>query len=309
MASLGSGEAKLTIETGSVSSYIRRATGWGIGGLLWSYDAPAGVVSAGQRTSGAPFDTGTGRSPSVPVPCCHRRADPVRGRAGRPPCQGTAGPILDTAHVGTDRSARSVPAQGRGLALVALAGVIWGTTGALVQLTVERSALTPLTISAYRAFAAGGVFVVVLALTGRRRRSVSSTRGQRRRLALVGVLIAMSQLLFFMSVAWAGVSLATVICMGFAPVLLLAVTSVRRRHLPTRPQIVTGTVAVSGLLLISLVGGGREHAPHPAMGVLAALGAGGCFAFTADVGASLSQRVDPLTITSGIMVVAAAVLD
>lgn len=201
-----------------------------------------------------------------------------------------------------------MPAQGRGLALVALAGVIWGTTGALVQLTVERSALTPLTISAYRAFAAAVVLVLVLALTGRLRRSVSSTRGQRRRLALVGVLIAMSQLLFFMSVAWAGVSLATVICMGFAPVLLLAVTSVRRRHLPTRPQIVTVTVAVSGLLLISLVGGGREHAPHPAMGVLAALGAGGCFAFTADVGASLSQRVDPLTITSGIMVVAAAVL-
>jgi DME family drug/metabolite transporter len=67
-------------------------------------------------------------------------------------------------------------------------------------------------------------------------------------------------------------------------------------------------LAVAGLLLISIVGGGREHASDPALGVLAALGAGGCFAFTADVGAELSRRVDALTITAGIMNVAAIVL-
>jgi DME family drug/metabolite transporter len=42
--------------------------------------------------------------------------------------------------------------------------------------------------------------------------------------------------------------------------------------------------------------------------VLAALGAGACFAFTADVGAPLSRRVDAVTITTGIMNVAALVL-
>lgn len=196
----------------------------------------------------------------------------------------------------------------RGVALVSLAGAIWGTTGPLVQLTVEHSALSPLTISASRAVAAAAALDVMLLVTGRLRMSIGSAGRHRGRLAVVGALIASSQLLFFMSVEWAGVSLSTVICMGFAPMLILGVTSVRRRRLPTRAQILTVTMALAGVVLISLIGGGREHAQNPPLGVLAALGAGACFAFTADVGAPLSRRVDALTITTGIMNVAALVL-
>lgn len=111
-----------------------------------------------------------------------------------------------------------------------------------------------------------------------------------------------------MSVEWAGVSLSTVICMGFAPMLIMGITSVRRRRLPSRAQVLTVTMALAGLLLISIIGGGREHAQNPALGVTAALGAGACFAFTADVGAPLSRGVDAVTITTGIMNVAALVL-
>lgn len=191
---------------------------------------------------------------------------------------------------------------------MSLAGVIWGTTGPLVQLTVEHSALSPLTISASRAVAAAVVLDITLLVAGRLHRSIGSTRGHRRRLALVGALIASSQLLFFMSVEWAGVSLSTVICMGFAPMLILGITSARRRRLPSQAQVLTVTMALAGLLLISIIGGGREHAQNPALGVMTALGAGACFAFTADVGAPLSRRVDAFTITTGIMNVAALVL-
>ncbi|MDQ1484093.1 MAG: drug/metabolite transporter, family, partial [Actinomycetota bacterium] len=119
---------------------------------------------------------------------------------------------------------------------------------------------------------------------------------------------AASQLLFFMSVKWAGVSLSTVICMGFAPTLLLTVTSARNRRLPSGGQVLTVTMAIAGLMLISLDGGGREHASSPTLGILAALGAGATFALTADVGAPLSQGVDALTITTAIINVAALVL-
>jgi DME family drug/metabolite transporter len=178
----------------------------------------------------------------------------------------------------------------------------------LVQLTVEHSALSPLTISAWRAGAAAVVLDVILLATGRLGRSIRSARRHRGRLTAVGTLIASSQLLFFMSVQWAGVSLSTVICMGFAPVLILGFTSVRRRRLPSQAQVLTVTMAVIGLLLISIIGGGREHADNLTLGVMAALGAGACFAFTADVGAPLSRRVDAITITTGIMNIAALVL-
>jgi drug/metabolite transporter, DME family len=196
----------------------------------------------------------------------------------------------------------------RGLVLVSLAGVIWGTTGPVVQLTVRQSALSPITISAYRALAAAVVLDALLCLTGRMRRSIASARRHRRRLVMVGLLIAVSQLLFFLSVEWAGVSLSTVICMGSAPTLLLVVTSARKRRLPALGQVLTVAMAIAGLLLITLVGGGREHAASPAWGIVAALGAGASFAFTADAGASVSQGVDALTITTAIMNVAALVL-
>ena len=191
---------------------------------------------------------------------------------------------------------------------MSLAGVIWGTTGPVVQLTVEHSPLTPLSISACRALAAAVVLDLLLCLSGRLRRSLELAGRHRGRLVVVGALIGASQLFFFMSVEWAGVSLSTVICMGFAPVLLLGVTSARRRRLPSAAQVVIVTMALAGLLLVGVVGGGREHASDPMLGVLAALGAGTCFALTADVGAPLSQEVDALTITTALMNVAAAVL-
>ena len=191
---------------------------------------------------------------------------------------------------------------------MSLAGVIWGTTGPVVQLTVEHSALSPITISAYRALAAAIVLNALLSLTGRMRTSLASVRRHPGRLLVAGLLIGASQLLFFLSVEWAGVSLSTVICMGFAPTLLLAVSSVRRRRLPSLVQVLTVTMAVVGLLLISLLGGGRQHASSPALGIVAALAAGACFAFTAEVGGTLSQAVDALTITTAIMNVAALVL-
>jgi DME family drug/metabolite transporter len=205
-------------------------------------------------------------------------------------------------------AARSSSRGLQGLLLVSLAGVIWGTTGPVVQLAVRHSALSPITISAYRAVMAAVALDVLLCVTGRMRGSIGLARRHRGRLVLVGLLIALSQLLFFMSVEWAGVSLSTVICMGFAPTLLLVVSSIRRRRLPSVGQVLTVGMAVAGLLLISLVGGGREHASSPVLGVLAALGAGASFAFTADAGAALSRGVDPFTITAGIMNVAALVL-
>ncbi len=273
----------------------------------------------GSRTESHPPNTWfeSGQTPDLPESSSSR----LLATEGRPGIRGVTDRLpeqvprsdphrlmLDTVAVRTGAAARSSSQRLRGLLLVSLAGVIWGTTGPMVQLTVSHSALSPITISAYRALAAAVVLDVLLSLTGRMGRSLSLARRYRGRLILAGLLIAASQLLFFMSVEWAGVSLSTVICMGFAPTLLLAVASARKRRLPSTGQVLTVTMAVAGLLLISLIGGGREHATSPALGVLAALGAGGCFAFTAEVGGSLSQGVDTLTITTAIMNIAALVL-
>ena len=197
---------------------------------------------------------------------------------------------------------------GRGLLLVCLAGVVWGTIGPAVQLSVESSGLSPLTIGSWRALVAVAVLLVVVSAAGRLRSCVRLARPQWRRVTAVGVLTATFQLLFFLAVVWAGVSVTTVVCLGFAPVLLLVVGSARSRRAPAAAELLTVGVALVGLLLVSLVGGAGQSAPEPLLGILAALGAGAAYGFSAEVGSPLSQRLDTLTVTTATMAVAAVVL-
>ena len=190
-----------------------------------------------------------------------------------------------------------------------LAGVIWGTIGPGVRLVHEGSGLLPLTISAYRAIAAVSVLLLIALVTRRLARSWSLARHQWRRVIAVGLLTAVFQLLFFIAVVATGVSIATVVCLGFAPVLLLVISCAQQRRLPSVGRALPVVVAVVGLLLISLVGGAASDvAPHPVLGILTALGSGAAYALSADVARPLSQRVDALTMTTATMSVAAAVL-
>lgn len=195
-----------------------------------------------------------------------------------------------------------------GLVLLCTAGVVWGTIGPTVDVVHQRSSLSALTIGAYRAVAA--VVVLVLAATATRRWSACLALVQEhgRRVALTGVLTALFQLFFFVAVLTAGVSVTTVIALGFAPVLLLLVASVRDRSPPTRSQALTVGTALLGLLLVSTTGAGVGHAPHPAWGVVAALGSGAAYALSADVGRSLTHGHDVLAVTTCTTSVVAGVL-
>ena len=97
-----------------------------------------------------------------------------------------------------------------------------------------------MTISAYRAIAAVAVLLVLAVVTGRLGTSSSLARHQWRRVTVVGVLIAASQLLFFVAVLATGVSVATVVCLGVAPVLLLIVGSIQQRRLLSTGRAVYG---------------------------------------------------------------------
>lgn len=198
--------------------------------------------------------------------------------------------------------------MGRGLVLVCLAGVLWGTIGPSVPLAVEASGLGPLAVGALRGLVAAVVLLAVVASLGRLRGCWELARPQWRRVVAVGALTATFQQLFFVAVLWAGVSTATVVCLGFAPALLLVVASVQGRRPPSARALATVGVAVLGLLLVSVAGSEGGAGSSPVLGVLAALAAGTAYAFSAEVGAPLSRRLDTLTMTAATMVVAAGVL-
>lgn len=197
----------------------------------------------------------------------------------------------------------------RGLLLVSAAGVVWGTIGPAVQLAHEASGLSPWAISAYRAIAAVLVLVAASLVTRRLRTCFVLARRQWRRVTVTGLATAIFMLLFFVAVVAAGVSVATVVALGLAPVLLLVVGSVQRRRAPAPAQVLTVTTALVGLGLVSIAGGsGGTATPNAAWGILAALGSGTAYAVSTHVGAPLSREHDALTVTTATMSVAAVVL-
>ena len=196
----------------------------------------------------------------------------------------------------------------RGLLLVSLAGISWGSIGPGVVLIHNVSGLAPLTISAYRAVFAVAVLLLFALATGQLTRIWASARPQWRRVAAVGVLTAVFQMLFFVAVVVTGASVTTVVCLGFAPVLLLALRSARQRRLPSAGHSFPVIIAVVGLVLVSLTGTPVEGTSPAALGILAALGSGAAYALSAEVAGPLTHRLDTLTVTTATMSVAAAVL-
>jgi DME family drug/metabolite transporter len=122
----------------------------------------------------------------------------------------------------------------------------------------------------------------------------------------VGILTAAFQLSFFVAVVAIGVSVTTVVALGFAPVLLLLVAAVRHRRPPSVAETLTVFTALLGLALVS--GGGGLRGDHVVLGLLAALGSGAAYALSADVGGSLTQEHDALAVTACTTSVVAAVL-
>lgn len=196
----------------------------------------------------------------------------------------------------------------RGLLLVCGAGVVWGTIGPAVQVVHDRSGLSVLVIGGYRAVAAVATLLLAAAFTRRLGAAWSLARRHWRRVGAVGMLTASFQILFFVAVVAAGVSVPTVVALGVAPVVLLVLGSVRSGRPPSRLRVLTVTTAVVGLLLVVSPGGVDHDGGDLLLGVLAATASGIAYGLSADVAAPLSRRHDALAVTTASTALAAALL-
>jgi DME family drug/metabolite transporter len=179
-----------------------------------------------------------------------------------------------TTHGGT----LSSPAARRGFLLVLLTGITWGTAGVSGSLVTSRTDLGPLDIAWYRmAIAAAALLAGHLAT--QRRRSVNAIapvlgRGVVVRLALVGLGLAAYQLAYFAAVARAGVSIATLVALGLAPLLVAVGSTVLGHGRPDGTTVAALVVALVGLVLLVGISAGADTGTSVLLGALLAAGSG-----------------------------------
>ena len=187
-----------------------------------------------------------------------------------------------------------------GLLQVCAAGVLWGTGGLVVTLLHDRDGLGAMTVSAWRMALAAVALVAFAAVTRRTRTVVETMRTHPVPAVVVGCGTALYQGLYFVSVLLVGVSVATVVSLGLAPVLAAAWEHLAARTRPSRREVGVLAAALLGLVLISAYAGhgAGPAADRPTLGLLLAVASGTTYAATTVLAHRLAQHVDPVALTT-----------
>ncbi|MBL7253057.1 DMT family transporter [Paractinoplanes lichenicola] len=189
--------------------------------------------------------------------------------------------------------------SGLGLAQVCAAGVLWGTGGLAVTVLHERDGLGAMTVSAWRMLLAAVALIGFAALTRRTGTALDLLRRRPGLTVAVGCGTAAYQGLYFVSVLLVGVSVATVVSLGLAPILAAVWEHVRAGTRPAPRQVVVLLAALAGLVLISATAGhGTGGGDSPYLGLTLAVAAGITYAATTVLGHSLARQTDPITLTT-----------
>jgi DME family drug/metabolite transporter len=179
-----------------------------------------------------------------------------------------------------------------GLPYLVMSGMLWGTGGLTGSLLSRHAGLGPVAVASYRLSVGGALIVTFLVLTGRR---WLLSRAAWTRIVAVGALGATFQGCYFAAVSLTSVSLATLVTIGAAPVLVLAAERATGRRRVDRSMVGTLALALTGLgLLLGLPAGGFGAAAVLASAGLAVLAAGG-FATVTVLGAEPVPGLDDLT--------------
>jgi drug/metabolite transporter, DME family len=177
---------------------------------------------------------------------------------------------------GDSASARGdsrAPASRRGFLLVVLAALCWGTSGLSGRVVADRSDLSPLDVAWYRLAIGAAVLLAAWVLSARRRTTaVAITRPVAVRLVLVGVGLAAYQLAYFSAVERAGVSIATLVALGLAPLLIAVGSALLGHGRPGGTTLTALVVALAGLTLLVGVSAGADSGTAVLVGTLLAAG-------------------------------------
>ena len=211
----------------------------------------------------------------------------------------------------------------------------WGTGGLAGSVLGSRSGLSPVAVGGYRLLVAAVVLLAWQAVVHRGAlastvRALRASRGDAARVLGVGLGLALFQTCYFVAVDVLGVSVATLLTLGLAPVLVTASAGVLLGERGGPRLRAAVPLALVGLVLLVGVAGGAGGVPEQAatgagpltgagtdatgaggagylLGVLAACTSAAGYAAVTLLGRSLSARVEPAHVTTLGFVVAALV--
>ena len=143
----------------------------------------------------------------------------------------------------------SHPQSGRGVLLVAVAALLWSTTGIVSRVLFEQTPISPFMVAFIRLVVAAPIFMLLgLALQGRGFLRLPRATG--RWLVVLGLAQAGFQAGYLSAVERIGAGLATLITLCLAPVLVALLGALLLREQLTRRILAAMAIAITGTALL-----------------------------------------------------------
>ncbi|MCL6641678.1 MAG: DMT family transporter, partial [Candidatus Rokubacteria bacterium] len=192
----------------------------------------------------------------------------------------------------------------RGVLLIALAGLAWGTTGSVTTVLVHRAGAEPLLIGAVRLWLAALLLAPAARLGGG-----SSPLGRSALGAGLGMGVAMAafQASYFSAVTMTGIAVAALVAICSAPLMIAALAVLFLGERLTARLAVALSLGVGGTALLVAGPDPGGVSPRSAAGIALALAAGLAYAVYAVTAKAFVGRTSALGLTAFSFAAAAVV--
>jgi DME family drug/metabolite transporter len=182
----------------------------------------------------------------------------------------------------------------RGLLLIVLAAVLWGTVGITTKTIFGLSDTNPLSIGFFRlAFSVPVLLAACWHTLGRRMFRI--TPRDLGLMLLMGALMALYQVCYFAAIARVGVAIAVLVTLCTAPVMVALLSALLLRERLTGAIVLALACALAGTVLLIWVGPATSGARRDTLaGVLLALGSAFGYTMLTLCSRTLAGRYHPL---------------
>lgn len=195
----------------------------------------------------------------------------------------------------------------RGIAFVSISGILWGTIGIAAQAIYHQSEVDPLAVGFYRL--ALGFPVVALACWLVVGRDVFEVKRQHYlQMIFIGAMLALYQVAYFSAIGYVGVTIATLITLCTAPVIVSLASVIFLKETLTQYTLGALTLSVFGTGLLIGAPGAVSNLNHLFIGIGLSFASAIGYAIVALLSRSLAGVCHPIHSTAVSFSVGALIL-
>ena len=181
----------------------------------------------------------------------------------------------------------------RGVLLILLAAMLWGTVGITTKSIYGLAETNALSIGFFRlALATPALLVACWRALGRRALRIAPR--DLALMALIGMALAFYQVCYFAAIARVGVAIAVLVTLCTAPVMIALLSALLLRERMSRAVVLALACALAGTVMLVWTGPGGAVPRDTLAGVLLALGSALGYSVVALCSRGLAGRYHPL---------------